>query len=56
MQPTEGATPLRQHDGSGRISQVKRTAGAAHGIDAGQAMELVLPPEIALVYPARPIA
>ena len=49
MQPTEGANPQRRSDGAGRISQVKRTAGAAHGIDLRHAMEHDLPLETAVL-------
>ena len=49
MQPTEGANPQRRSDGVGRISQVKRTAGAAHGIDLRHAMEHDLPLETAVL-------
>ena len=49
MQPTEGANPQRQRDGAGRISQVKRTAGAAHGVDLRHAMEHDLPLETAVL-------
>ena len=49
MQTTEGANPQRQRDGAGRISQVKRTAGAAHGIDLHHAMEHDLPLETAVL-------
>ena len=58
MQPTEGANPQRQSDGVGRISQVKRTAGAAHGVDRRQAMKYDLPQEKCLLsaQPTPPFA